>query len=216
MEDEAELRIRDALLDALGVEASDGQEPTPALVIAASLHRLAVGRGLASRDDLHHSGVRSAGLPAPALALLDQYFGSAGQAASDDEVRDGLCVALLELSKMPGALRAMNKTRPLTADELLTFAQIYWNLDAQKPRDRLPIRAGLMRSSGRMAYLKVEGSDEDFADLVLKERADRTPGYARSAGAFYDRGARLAVLVATLLVERRGQVPWRGVTSVAS
>lgn len=203
VEDEAELRIRDALLVALGVEPSDGQDPAPVLVVAASLHRLAVGRGLAPRDDPRHSAVRSAGLPAPALALLDQYFGSAGQAVSDDEVRDGLCAALLELSTLPGALRAMNKTRPLTAHELLTFAQIYWNLDAQKPRDRLPIRAGLMRSSGRMAYLKVEGSDEDYADLVLKERADRTPGYAKSAGAFYDRGARLAALVATLLVERR-------------
>lgn len=202
MEDAAELRIRDALLVALATEPSEGQEPTLALVVAASLHRLAVGRGLAPRDDLGHSAVRSAGLPAPALALLDQYFGSTGEPVNDEEVRDGLCAALLELSTMPGALRAMNKTRPLTADELLTFAQIYWNLDAQEPRERLPIRAGQMRPSGRMAYLKVEGADEDYAELVLKERADRTPGYSKSAGAFYDRGARLAALVAELLVER--------------
>lgn len=200
VEDEVELSVRDALLDALEVVPADGAEPALVLVVAASLHRLAVARGLAPREDLSHSAVRSAGLPAPALELLDHYFG-ANNVASDDEVRDGLFGALMDLSTTPRALRALNKNRPLSSDELLTFAQIYWNLDAQGARASLPIRAGQRLSSGLMAFIKVDGADEDYAELVLKQRADRTPGYARSAGAFYDRGARLAALVAKLLVD---------------
>jgi tetratricopeptide (TPR) repeat protein len=201
VEDESELRIRDALLKALGVVPSDGSVPTPELVLAASLHRLAVGRGLAQRDDPNHSAVRTAGLPAAALKLLDESFGADGGPASDDDVRNGLCDALVALSTMPSALRSMNKSRALSGEELLQFAQIYWNLDAEAPRGRLPIPAGQKRPSGRRAFVKVEGADEDYAELELKQRADRTPGYTNGAGAFYDRGARLAALVATRLVD---------------
>lgn len=200
VEDESELRVKGELLKALRVVPLNEMEPTPELVVAASLHQLAVGRGLAQRDDPDHSAVCSAGLPAPALRLLDGYFGVDGEGAGDDEVRNGLYDALVALSTMSSALRAMNKTRALSGVELLEFAQIYWNLDAQEPRSGFPISAGQMRPSGTKAYMKVDGADEDYAELVLKQRADRTPGYTKGAGAFYDRAARLAALVATQLV----------------
>lgn len=79
VEDEHELRIRDALLKALGVEPSDGMVPTPKLVVAASLQRLAVGKGLAQRDDPDQSVLRSADLPPPALTLLNGYFAADGR-----------------------------------------------------------------------------------------------------------------------------------------
>lgn len=204
VEDEHELRIRDALLKALGVEPSDGMVPTPKLVVAASLQRLAVGKGLAQRDDPDQSVLRSADLPPPALTLLNGYFAADGEFASDDDVRNGLCEVLLQLSTVPSALRAMNKTRPLSGTELLEFAQIYWNLDAQEPRHRLPIPTGEMRASGTSkAYIKVVNADEDYAELELKQRADRAPGYKKAGGAFYDRAARLCGLVATRLVDNR-------------
>lgn len=200
VEDEAELRVRDALLKALGVAPSDGMSPTASLVVAASLHQLAVRRGLAERDDPDHTVVRSAGLPSPALVLLDRVFGADGAPASDDDVRNRLYAALIELSTTSSALRAMNKTRPMTGDELLEFAQIYWNLDAREPRAGLPISSGQRRPDGTLAYIKVVDTGEDYAELELKQRADRTPGYAKSAGAFYNRGGRLASLVATHLI----------------
>ena len=201
MEDESELRISSALLDALRVVPSDGMKPPPELVVAASLHRLALEKGLAQRSDPNHKGVLSAGLPAAALKLLGDCFDSNAGPASDDDVRNGLYETLITLSTMPAALRAMNKSRPLSSEALLTFAQIYWNLDAEGPRSKLPIPAKQMRQNGDMAYIKVDGADEDYADLELAQRANRTPGYTKAAGAFYNRGARLAALVATQLVD---------------
>lgn len=201
MEDEEQLAVKSDVLGALAVVPAEGASPTPELALAAILHRLAVDKGLAPPEDPERSVVRTAGLPAAATALLDHCFGADGAPASDDDVRNGLHDALMTLSTRAGALRAMHKTKPLTSEELLRFAQIYWNLDAEGERTGLPIRAGQMRPNGK-AYIKVDGTDEDYAELTLKQRANRTPGYARSAGAFYERGARLASLVARLLIER--------------
>lgn len=201
MDDEYALRVGSALLKALEVVPTDGMQPTPVVAMAACLQQLAVGRGLAQRKDPNQSPVRSAALPEPALAYLDSAFDTNGETASDDDVRNGLYGALVALSESPKALRSINKNRALSADDLLMFAQIYWNLDAERPRTRLPIPVGQKLSNEEQAYIKVDGVDADYAELDLKQRANRTPGYATGAGAFYERGARIAALVAQRLLD---------------
>lgn len=196
-----ELTVKGDLLDALGVKPIEGMTPTPELVVAAALQRLATGKGLAQHDNPEHSVVRDAGVPAQALAILERLASPRGsQVASDDDVRNALYDALVGLSNDTAALQGLSKPRGLSANQMLEFAQIYWNLDAQEPRRALPIQEGGHLSSGLQAYIKVAGADLDYADLDLQRRAAKTPGYSRGAGAFHKRGARVAALVARRLL----------------
>ncbi len=198
----AGLTLTSELLMALDVEAEDGRVCSPEVVLAACLHRLAVGLGLARRWDApDHSVIRHAGLPAPAFELMAHYFGSSSGGLDDEAVRDGLCAALDVVARDPRALKAVDRNQLLTGEGLLQFAQIYWNLDADGERHGLPIPTGQKLSSKRPASMKVPGADLDYANLTLKERADRTPGYSRAAGAFYKRGARLVAVVSTQIAK---------------
>lgn len=196
MADGDELRINAALLKALGLTPEDDAQPAPEVVLAACLHRLALETGLAEREDPNFGWVERAGVPQAALKLLNYFIGDPATPINDDVVRDGLYDALLALAADSSALKFVDKKRSFTGDELLMFAQIYWNLEADGRRTKLLIRSGQKLSSGLQARIKVPCADEDFAALELKNRAARTPGYTSDGGAFYVRGARIAVLAA--------------------
>lgn len=197
MADGENLRINAALLKALGFTPEDDAEPAPEVVLAACLHRLALETGFAEREDPDFSWVEHAGIPQSTLKVLTHLIGDRATHISDDVVRDELYDALMALAADPSALKTVDKKRAMTGNDLLTFAQIYWNLEAGGRRTMLPIRSGQILSSGLQARIKVPGADEDFADLELKNRAARTPGYTSDGQGFYARGARIAVLAAT-------------------
>ena len=197
-----ELTVKRDLLDALGVKPADDREAAPEMVVAAIVQRLALNTGLAQDDqrDPNHSVVGSVRMPAPAFVTLNDVFGRGGQAASDDDVRNGLYEALMYLSENGPALQSLSKPRGISGLELLEFAQIYWNLDAEQSRRGLPIPIGKL-SNGQQAYIKVDGLDRDVARLELQQRAKYVKGYSTGGGGFHKRGARIAALVAKRLLD---------------
>jgi len=199
-----ELRINSALLKALEVLPDEGAVPPPAVTLAAILHRLALETGLVERDDPDFVWVENAGLPSEAIGFLMHYVGDGRVPFSDELVRQALYAALVDVSNDGYALRIIDRRRSISSAEMLTFAQIYWNLEADGDRSQLPIRSGQRLESGLLARIKVVGSQRnDYATMDLKSRAAFTPGYTSSGGAFYARGARIAVLVALRLAARK-------------
>lgn len=199
MTDGDQLGINAALRKASGFAPEEGAEPSAELVLAACLLRLARETGLAEREDPDFGCVEHAGIPQAAMRVLNYYVvGDPATHLTDEMVRDSLYCALLDLARDPSALQAIDKSRSMTGDELLMFGQIYWNLEADGTRTKLPIKSRQKLSSGQLARIKTPREDRDFATLVLKNRAVRTPGYTQGGG-FYARGARIAVLAARLL-----------------
>lgn len=195
-----ELRIKAALLKVVGFVPEDGMPPPPTAVLAACLQQLALETGLAERDDPTFNWVDRAGLPVGAVRLLRHFMGNPSGELTDEVLRDRLYCALQGIAEDPAALASVDRKRTVSSDDLLIFSQIYWNLESGGHRKNLPIRSGQKLSSGLQARIKVPGADEDFALLHLKNRAARTPGYSSDGGAYYVRGARIALLVADKVV----------------
>ena len=204
-DDGDELRINAALLSALDFAPEEGTEPPPTVVLAVCIHRLALETGLVEREDPEFSWVAQA-IPGEPLKVLQHFVGGPAIKLGDDDVRDGLYDALLALADDAKARKALDKKRSMTRTDILTFSQIYWNLEADGRRTELPIRSGQKLSSGLQARIKAPYTDEDLADLDLKVRAARTPGYTSDGGGYYARGARIAVLLAHQ-VALNGSIP---------
>ena len=206
-----ELRLNAALLKELPAAPQEGSQPEPTVVLAACLRQLARDFGLAEREDPTFSWVERAGISWAPMRTLNHYFTGNPEVQADDEgVRNGIYGALLRLAEDPKALKSIDKNHFMTSEDLLTFAQIFWNIDTQGERTSLPIRYGQKLSSGAPVRIKVPGADEDFAALRLNERAARTPGYKGEAGAFYARGARVTLLVAIRITDGGEEPPSHG------
>ena len=204
MADGDELKVSAALLKALDLVPEEGAEPSPPLILAACLQQLAVEYGLVEREDAGFSWVAHA-IPGEPLRLLTDII-SPDTELNDDAVRDWFYDALLDVSGDSGARKALNKTSAISREEMLAFSQIYWNLEADGRRTELPIRSGQKLANGLMARIKAPNADVDLAGLDLKNRA-APAGFPKGGGAYYARGARIAVLLADRITRDNGTPP---------
>lgn len=193
MADGDELKVSAALLKALDLAPDEAAEPSPTLILAACLQQLAVECGLVEREDAGFSWVAHA-IPEEPLRLLTDVI-SPDAELNDDALRDWFYDALLDISGDSVARKALNRTSAVSREEALEFSQIYWNLESDGRRAELPIRSGQKLASGLMARIKSPKGDKDLAYLDLKNRA-APAGFPNGGGAYYARGARIAVLIA--------------------
>ena len=208
MTGDPELKITSALLDSFRTVL--GREPTeaePVVILAAYVHRLADGHGLSDSADLAQDPVEFAGPPAAGAPLITHFLPEACEPIDGEALRDRLYSVVVELADDVSALRQLHSA-PLTGEDLLKVAQIFWNLTGTATRRRLPIRPGKISVRGALvaADIPVPGKSEDFARWEVTKRTNQGArlGAARqfrsSQYAFRKMGARLAVLVAEHLV----------------
>lgn len=208
MTGDPELKITSALLDSFRTVL--GREPTeaePVVILAAYVHRLADGHGLSDSADLAQDPVEFAGPPAAGAPLITHFLPEACEPIDGEALRDRLYSVVVELADDVSALRQLHSA-PLTGEDLLKVAQIFWNLTGTATRRRLPIRPGKINVRGALvaADIPVPGKSEDFARWEVTKRTNEGArlGAARqfrsSQFAFRKMVARLAVLVAEHLV----------------
>ncbi|WP_141013066.1 hypothetical protein [Nocardioides sambongensis] len=194
MADGDELKVNAALLRALDLDPDEGGEPSLTLILAACIQQLAVECGLVEREDDRFSWVAHA-IPGEPLRVLTDVICDTDSELTDDVVRDWLYDGLLGISEDSVARKSLNKSSAVSRDEVLAFSQVYWNLEADGRRTELPIRSGQKLANGLMARIKDPNADIDLACLDLKNRA-APAGFPKGGGAYYARGARIAVLIA--------------------
>lgn len=188
-----------------------GEDPTarePIVVVAACLDALAKGYGLSESLQIDQDPLERADLPAPAKAVLSLYCAAGGSDIGAAALRDRLYHLFAELAEDRDARRQLNSNRPLSEVELLTVGQVYWNLEATRGREKLPIRPGpittVAPTGGRQAKadIPVPGANKDFAVMTWTARVNQKSRVKSSGQGFRTQGARLAVLAAQDLVRK--------------
>jgi hypothetical protein len=207
--------LSDALVAILGAEPT---EPEPVVVLSAYLHGLAKGYGLSESQLLTESQLERAEPPEPARKLVNYFLGGGAESIDGGLLRDLLYSVFDELSRDSRARKALNKNEPLSEVGLLKVAQIFWNLEASETRRSLPIPSGqyITIESGETvrADIKVPDANEDFATMKWSDRTKRGAtglgagqAWNSSGQGFRDKGARLAVMAAQLIIEHSSE-PW--------
>lgn len=204
----SELAITADLSEALSqVLGADPKEPDPTVVVAACLEALAKGYGLSESLQIDHDPLERADLPAPAKAVLEHFFAAGASGVDSGALRDQIYDLLVQLAEDRDARRQVKSNQPFTEVELLTLGQVYWNLEGTPGRGKLPIRPGPINTvdaTGSRQRIKadipVPDANQDFATMTWTARVnEKGPGKSSSQG-FRKQGARLAVLMAQVLV----------------
>ncbi|MCC2319532.1 tetratricopeptide repeat protein [Cellulomonas xiejunii] len=186
-------------------------QPVPAdplVVVAAYVNELAKRYGLSEHRDLSTSQFDDVAPPSRAMALLRACVPEIEQDA--DALRGRLYEVVVRLSDEPAARAFLNRSAPVSEVGFRKIAQVYWNLEQNEQRPKLPIRSGQeITVGGRRTSAAIASSDgnRDLAAELLTERTrTRLTGLgegtadATSGQAFRTKGARLAVLVAEELL----------------
>lgn len=184
-----------AALEDAGVDPTSA-EPEAVLVIAAYLDLLAKEYGLTESQDLDTDPLERTQQPGPVMDVVRHYLASGAAELDAKSVRDRLYNIFVELAGDASARKTLNRNNPLTEGKFLHLAQIYWNLEANDVRPKLPIKP----ANGR--DIPVSGVPRDFATMLWTARCnEKGPSYKSSGAGFRKQGARLAVLAATKLME---------------
>ena len=196
--------VSDALCWVLGAAPT---APEPVVLLATYLDALAKGYGLSESQRIVEDPLERAAPPAQALPLLKHYLADEGDDLDADCLRDRLYTVLVGLAERRDARKTLNRNRPLTDVELLTAAQVYWNLEGTKDRPRLPIRPGPITKAGRTGRQHVDadvptpGKTRDFATMTWTTRVNERGPNKSSGQGFRNQGARLAVLAAQHIID---------------
>lgn len=204
---EIKVELFGALVNVLGHRPTT---PEPVVVVSVYLSELARSYGLSESVDEDPLERAAAVLGRPAMAFVAQYLPQAS-ASNADSLRERLHAVLVQISRDTAALRALNKSGRLSPVEMLTAAQIYWNLEGDERRPLLPIRSGqpITTANGETvpAALKVPEANRDFAEMTWTARINQKGAHLSSGQAFRNLGARMAVLAAQLIVADTWQTP---------
>ena len=186
----------------------------PLVVVAALINALAKDYGLSEHEDLSGNQFDRVTPPQQNEPLLRACLPEIAQDA------DALCGRLygvvVRLSEDPAARRFLHMSVPVSDVGFRKIAQVYWNLEQNDQRPKLPIRSGqVIDVAGRSVRAAVASSagDRDLAVMRLTERTrTRLTGLGEgtagttSGQAFRTKGARLAVLIAQEIL-REAPVP---------
>lgn len=192
-----------ALVDVLGAMPA---APEPVVVVSAYVHSLAKGYGLSERVD--EDPLVRAAVAEQAVAQVAHYLPES-DSTNADSLRDRLYSVFVEISRDARALKILNKSGQLGDVEMLKAAQIYWNLEADERRPKLPIRPDQITPKGTtvLAGIKVPNANKDFATMKWTARINQKDAHQSSGQGFRNLGARVAVLAARLIVAGASQAP---------
>lgn len=192
------------LSDALAlVRGTVPKEPDAVVVLAWFVDSLAKEYGLSESLELAEGRLERMQVPNVAADVIAHYLGRRGHYPDEGVLRDRLYEVFVELSGNSDARAVLNRNQPLSEVGLLHVAQIYWNLEGNDARPRLPIRAGqaiMVAGKPLLAEIPVPGISKDFAIMKWAARANQRGHYKSSGQGFRNQGARLAVLAAQHLV----------------
>lgn len=204
------LKIGADLRDAF--EAVRGEFPSqaePVILIAWYLHELSKEYGLSEHGDIDDPACERIDLPAEANGIVTQYLVPDGRVLDDDLIRERLYKIFLALADEQSSRELVNRHGTLSSAGFLEITQVFWNIEGNNSRGRLPIRAGeeVSGESGHTEVfdIKVPGQMKDFALMRASDRAKLGARVGRNlttrGGSFRKQGARIAVLAASRLVE---------------
>jgi len=180
--------------------------PEPVVVVSAYVHSLAKRYGLSER--VAEDPLVRAAVPEQAVAQVAHYLPES-DSTNADSLRDRLYSVFVKISRDAEALKILNKSGQLGDVEMLKAAQIFWNLEADESRPKLPIRPDPITSKGTtvLAGIKVPNANKDFATMRLTARTNEKDAHQSSGQGFRTLGARVAVLAARLIVAGASQTP---------
>jgi len=212
MPNNAELRITTDIVDALDMHrGSKPTTPAPVVILAAFLDSLAKSYGLSESGRIDEDPLGRISLPPAAGALISHYLADGAAQMEADAVRSRLYHVFVELSGNVDVQRALNKSKPLTELAVLHLAQVYWNLEGNYERPKLPIRPRAITVQGGGSVLAdipvTSVANKDFAIMNWTARVNEKAEYKSSGQAFRKQGACLAVLAANHIVEANPTPP---------
>lgn len=185
----------------------------PALLLSWYLHELAQGFGVFESLDNEDDPVERVHCPEWAQPLLEHCLATDGNPIQSDRLRNVLYQAILAVAGNRSLRQFINRRTAPTETGVLMMAQVYWNLEADETRTRLPIPTGESFIAGdgqtRAAGLKVPNKDADYALMPWTKRIGTPatwPGGKTSGGGFRTQGARLLVLIAQHIITQ-GRLP---------
>ncbi|KRA37965.1 MULTISPECIES: hypothetical protein [unclassified Nocardioides] len=198
-----------AALERAGVDPTSA-EPGVVVVLAAYLDLLAKEYGLSESLDLDTDPLERAQQPGPVMDVVRHYLASGATELGAESVRLGLYNVFVGLAGDASARKTLNQNIPLTESKLGYLAQIYWNLEANDGRPRLPIKP----AGGR--DIPVPDFPRDFATMQWTARCnEKGLSYKSSGAGFRKQGARLVVLAAKKLMENSQPMPDTARTALA-
>lgn len=190
-----------AALEAATIDPTSAEHEI-VVVITAYLDLLAKEYGLTESQNLDTDPLERTQQPGPVMDVVRHYLASGAADLEAESVRARLYNVFVELSGDASARKALNRNTPLTESRFLHLAQIYWNLESNDVRPKLPIKP----ASGR--DIPVPGFPRDFATMLWTTRCNEIgPSYKSSGAGFRKQGARLAVLAAKKLMENSEPMP---------
>ncbi len=179
--------------------------PEPIVLLARYIDELAKSYGLSEHDNVDEDPLRRVQmklrLPRPALDLVRRLLPESDDTNSD-AIRNRLYDVFNSLSEDELTIGFV--------DDVLSLAQIYWNLEQTKARPRLPIRKGIeIRKGGvvRNASIAVPTRNDDFAAMNWSRRIVVKGAYTSSSGGLRKQGACLAVLAAINIINDTASRP---------
>lgn len=179
----------------------------PALVLSWYLHELAQGFGVFESLDNEDDPVERVHCPEWAYPLLGHCLAADEYPIQADRLRNVLYQACLAVADNRSERQFINRRKAPTETGVLMMAQVYWNLESDETRTRLPIPAGEpftgAGGEAQAAGLKVPNDNADYALMPWTKRIGRGamwPGGKTSGGGFRTQGARLLVLVARHII----------------
>ena len=151
-------------LDLIAALKDAGVHPTSAgreivVTMAAYLDLLAKEYGLTESQDLDTDPLERTHQPESVMDVVRHFFASEGVELNAESVRARLYNVFVDLAADASARKTLNRNTPLTERKLLHLAQIYWNLEANDVRPKLPIKPGGGRD------IPVPGHSKDFATM---------------------------------------------------
>lgn len=196
-----ELPLTKDLIAALEDAGADPTSPDHVVVLAAYLDLLAKEFGLTESQALDTDPLARTEQTGLVMDVVRHYLGG-GTELDADAVRARLYDVFVHLADDLSARKGLNRNSPLTKGRFLHLAQIYWNLEANDLRPRLPIKPDEERD------IPVLGVPRDFATMLWTARGnEKGPSYKSSGAGFRKQGARLVVLAAKKLMENSEPMP---------